>query len=77
MLDDYADDLAEVGGRLYLSGVDEDVSEQLRQAGKLNLEGVVHLVPARAIIGEATEQALADANAWLCSTRHDQPLAEE
>jgi SulP family sulfate permease len=77
VLDDYADDLAEVGGRLYLSGVDEDVSEQLRQAGKLNLEGVVHIVPARAIIGEATEQALADANAWLGSTRHDQPLAEE
>jgi SulP family sulfate permease len=74
VLDDYADELAEAGGRLYLSGVDERLSRQLRQAGKLDLNRAVHLVPAGAIIGESTEQALADANRWLGSTRNDQPL---
>ncbi len=77
VLDDYADALAEAGGRLYLSGVDERLSRQLQQAGKLDLNRAVHLVPVGAIIGESTEQALADANAWLGSTRNDQPLTEK
>ncbi|MDQ3928244.1 MAG: hypothetical protein M3328_03750, partial [Chloroflexota bacterium] len=35
--------------------------------GKLDLDRSVHLVPAGAIIGDSTEQALASANAWLGS----------
>jgi SulP family sulfate permease len=46
VLDNYADALADVGGRLYLSGVDEQVGRQLRRAGKLDLDRAVHLVPA-------------------------------
>lgn len=68
VLDTYADDLAEVGGRLYLSGVDKNVSAQLRRAGKLDLDTDVHLVPANHILGASTEQALASASAWLGST---------
>ena len=71
VLDDYGDALAEVGGRLYLSGVDEEVSRQLRRAGKLDLDRAVHLVPADDIFGVSTEQAIAHASAWLGSTRHD------
>ena len=37
----YADALAEVGGRLYLSGVDEEMIRQLRSAGKLDFERLV------------------------------------
>ena len=71
VLDDYADELAEVGGRLYLSGVDENVSAQLRRAGKLDLNRVVWLVPAVEVLGESTEQARTSANAWLGSARGD------
>ena len=69
VLDDYADELAEVGGRLYLSGVDKEVSKQLRRAGKLELDSVVHLVPADDIFGASTEQAMTHASAWLGSPR--------
>ena len=69
VLDSYADKLAEVGGRLYLSGVDEDVSRQLRRAGKLDLDKVVHLVLADDVIGASTEQAWTHASSWLGSTR--------
>ena len=76
VLDDYADALAEVGGRLYLSGVDEEVGRQLRRAGKLDLDRAVHLVHAEDIFGASTEQAVAHASAWLGSTRHDSPPTE-
>jgi sulfate permease, SulP family len=76
VLDDYADALAEVGGRLYLSGVDKEVSKQLRRAGKLDLDRAVHLVSADAIFGASTEQAVAHASAWLGSTRDDPPMTE-
>ena len=68
VLDNYADALAEVGGRLYLSGVDKRVGEQLRRAGKLDLDRAVHLVPADPVFGASTKQAAAHASAWLGST---------
>ncbi|MEO8285311.1 MAG: SulP family inorganic anion transporter [Chloroflexota bacterium] len=77
VLDDYADSLANVGGRLYLSGVDEDVGEQLRRVGKLDVDGVVQVVPANETIGESTRQALASANAWLGSAQNDRSKLEE
>lgn len=73
VLDDYADDLAEVGGRLYLSGVDEDVAGQLREAGKLDLGQAVHVVPAGDVVGASTDQAVTSARGWLGSTRTDPP----
>ena len=69
VLDNYADALAEVGGRLYLSGVDQEVGRQLRRAGKLDLDRVVQLIPADDIFGASTEQAVAHASTWLGSTR--------
>jgi SulP family sulfate permease len=65
VLDEYADALAEVGGRLYLSGVDEDVGRHLRLAGKLDLDRTVHLVPESKVLGASTRQAVASASAWL------------
>ena len=44
-LDDYADDLRDAGGRLYLSGVHADVAAQLQRAGKLELGREVSLPP--------------------------------
>ena len=68
VLDEYADDLAEVGGRLYLSGVDERLAEQLRRVGKLDIDRAVHLVPAHEVFGASTIQAIEHACAWLGST---------
>lgn len=69
VLDDYADALAEAGGRLYLSGVDADVATQLRRAGKLDLDRTVHLVEEDAVFGASTERAVASASAWLGGTQ--------
>jgi SulP family sulfate permease len=65
VLDDYADDLRAVGGRLYLSGVHADVATQLQRAGKLEAEREVWVSPAGEVIGESTAEAIAQANAWL------------
>ena len=74
VLDSYADALAEVGGRLYLSGVDAEVSAQLRRAGKLDLDQTAQIVPADRVIGASTAQALAHATAWLGGTRNSSAL---
>jgi SulP family sulfate permease len=77
VLDNYADALAEVGGRIYLSGVNKKVGEQLRRAGKLDINHAVHLVSADPIFGASTEQAMAHASAWLGSAGYDSPLAKK
>ena len=76
VLDNYADDLAEVGGRLYLSGVAPDVLTQLRRAGKLDLDRAVQVIPADPVIGASTAQALAHASAWLGSGHNGASLTE-
>jgi sulfate permease, SulP family len=65
VLDDYADDLRDAGGRLYLSGVHPELERQLRRAGKLDVGREVRTVTAGAIVGASTEEAIAQANAWL------------
>jgi SulP family sulfate permease len=77
VLDDYADALADVGGRLYLSGVDEDVAEQLRRSGKLDLDQTVQVIPAGAVVGDSTGKALASAGTWLGRLRDDPPLMKQ
>ena len=56
--------------------MNKEVAEQLRRAGKLELDRTVHLIPADNIFGASTERAMADASAWLGSTRDDSPLME-
>ena len=74
VLDSYAAVLADVGGRLYLSGLNKDVSTQLRRAGKLDLDKAVHLVLADDVLGTSTEQARTHASAWLGSAHgHSSP----
>jgi MFS superfamily sulfate permease-like transporter len=65
VLDAYADDLAQVGGRLYLSGVDARLAAQLRRVGKLDLDRTVHVAPAQSVYGASTAEAVAQASAWL------------
>lgn len=63
VLDEYEERLQKVGGRLYLSGVGADVAEQLRSAGKLDLDNAVEM--AADVVGESTARAVASATAWL------------
>jgi SulP family sulfate permease len=70
VLDKYADELAEVGGRLYLSGVDQRLATQLRRAGKLDLNQTVQVVPAEATLGASTNYALLSAREWLDTARN-------
>ena len=65
---DYADRLAAVGGRLYLSGLDPSLSDRLRRTG--HLDGPVRTFEATPVVGESTRAASLDAEAWLV-TRHD------
>jgi sulfate permease, SulP family len=75
VLADYAQSLAEVGGRLYLAGVSEPVATQLRSSGKLDIGGAVHIVPARDTLGESIEEARALAEEWQRGARdgRDEP----
>jgi SulP family sulfate permease len=69
VLADYAKRLDAVGGRLYLSGVDEPLFDLLERTGQVNADGPVEAFPATPVVGEATAAAEADAAAWLISHR--------
>jgi len=60
---DYSDRLAEVDGRLYLSGLEPSLTDQLRRTG--HLDGPVHTFEATPVVGESTREAYLDAEAWL------------
>jgi SulP family sulfate permease len=65
---DYADLLADSGGRLYLSGLDPSLTERLHRTG--HLDGPVRAFEATPIVGESTEAAYHDAERWLVKA-HD------
>ena len=77
IVDRYAGRLAAVGGRLYLSGVDERVRVQLVRSGKLDLGGEVWLENVTPIIGESTRRAMADAHAWLLESKASEDASSE
>ena len=56
MVADYADRLAAVDGRLYLSGLEPSLTERLRRTG--HLEGPVRTFEATPVVGESTESGL-------------------
>lgn len=58
VLDDYAHRLGAVGGALYLSGVGDDLAEQLRRSGKLDLGNGVHVIQASPQLGASTHEAV-------------------
>ena len=65
MLENYADKLAEVDGKLYLTGISQRVRAQVIQTGKLHLSGPVQVYKATRIRGQSTRQAVDDAQTWL------------
>jgi sulfate permease, SulP family len=73
----YADRLADAGGRLYLSGLDPGLTEQLRRTG--HVDGPVHAYDATPVVGASTQAAYLAAQAWLVRSGHttDRPSAGE
>ena len=65
---DYADKLAECGGRLYLTGLEPSLTERLVRTGHVE-HGPVRTFEATPIVGESTQQAYLDAEAWLVKRR--------
>lgn len=65
VLNEYAEDLSEVGGRLYLAGVHKDVERQLTRSRKLALGDTVHIHGQTEVLGEATEAAVNTGRQWL------------
>jgi SulP family sulfate permease len=62
----YAERLAEAGGRLYLSGLEPGLVETLRRTG--HVDGPVRAFEATPVVGESTQAAYLDAEAWLVRT---------
>lgn len=73
VLSGYAGELGARRGRLYLSGVDPGVGEQIRRTRRLDLDGPVEIVEATRIRGESTRRALAEGQAWLVGGSAGQP----
>ena len=73
---DYAQRLAAVNGRLYISGVDPTLVVQARQTGNLTADGPVKVFGASALIGESTHRALEEADAWIVSHEVTPPSTE-
>ena len=65
VLTNYADKLEEVDGRLYLTGLNKRVHDQVIRTGKLQLSGPVRAYEATPIRGKSTRKAVTDAQAWL------------
>ncbi|MFV0390166.1 MAG: SulP family inorganic anion transporter [Pyrinomonadaceae bacterium] len=71
VLDDYADDLAKAGGKLYLSGLDKRVAEQLKNSDKLDLDLEVNLFEETPVLGSSTTKASVTAQEWLNNRNTD------
>ncbi|WP_426571024.1 SulP family inorganic anion transporter [Aquihabitans sp. McL0605] len=61
----YAAKLAERGGKLYISGADPHLIEQMHRNGKIAVEGPVAVYEAGEVIGDSTVLAATDARTWL------------
>ena len=70
----YAKRLDDVGGRLYLTGLDPALAARLRGGGRHPLTGPARLYDATPVIGASTTAALRDAETWV--VRHEPAPSE-
>lgn len=69
VINEYAHALAEGGGRLFLCGMEAQVSERLKRAERLELHDEVAIFPATGVLRDSTKQAVAAANEYLRAQR--------
>ena len=74
VLSGYSNRLAEHGGRLYLSGVDDSVLEQFNRFGVVDETGPMIVRAAEPLLGASTRRVMEDAESWLVL---QQPPPEE
>jgi SulP family sulfate permease len=67
VLSDYAARIDAVGGRLYLSGLDEGLLAQTRRNRTVEGAGDVRLFPATDVLGDASLDAYRHAREWLAA----------
>jgi sulfate permease, SulP family len=77
VLTSYADKLAEVDGRLYLTGISERVHDQVARTAKLRLSGPVQVYDATPIRGQSTRQAVENARTWLVSASREAEASDD
>jgi anti-anti-sigma regulatory factor len=65
VIERYARELRDNGGRLMLSGVSEPVYDQLERTGALEELGKENVYRETPIVGESTEYAVRTAEEWL------------
>ena len=63
----YARQLNALGGHLFLSGVDPGVVGVIRRTGRAEGEHSLEVVEATRVIGESTDTAHGEAQAWLAA----------
>ncbi|WP_162426673.1 SulP family inorganic anion transporter [Pontibacter pudoricolor] len=65
VLSDYASILKDVNGKLYLTGVSEQVYREVMHSDKLRINGPVKAFRQEPALGLSTHNAVVDAEAWL------------
>ena len=65
---DYAGQLADRSGRLYLTGLEQSLTERLVRTGHVE-DSPLRAFEATPIVGESTQRAYLDAEAWLVKRR--------
>jgi SulP family sulfate permease len=65
VVQDYGQEIAQAGGRLYLVGLAAHVYQQLHNTGIIEENTAIRMIQATEVLGESTEQAANDALAWL------------
>ncbi|MFA9479752.1 SulP family inorganic anion transporter [Phycisphaerales bacterium AB-hyl4] len=73
ILSSYAGKLQKAKGRLYLTGLSETAHRQATSEGKLDLSGPVRAYEVTPIVGESTQEAYTDAQAWLVEQKQAEP----
>jgi SulP family sulfate permease len=71
VLDAYAHRVSAVGGRLYLSGVEERIAETIRRSRDLPADGPLQIMAATSVIGESTDAARDAAAEWIAERTAD------
>ena len=69
VLTDYAERLSRAGGRLYVSGVDVAILDQMRRNRTVQRVAGVNVFPASEVIGESSLEAYHAAESWLAEPR--------
>jgi SulP family sulfate permease len=67
VLDAYAERLADVDGRLILSGAAPELVQQLRRTGREHLDAEVSVFGAKDAIGDSSDAAYREAERWLAA----------